>query len=279
MLKLVNQPPGTPASYPARDVVDAGFLQLVRYGILAHDDPLIVDSLRVVDAILKVDTPYGPCWRRYNHDGYGQRRDGGPFVTWGQGRPWPLLTGERGHYELAAGRDVRPFLRAMEQFSNGTGMLPEQIWDEDDLPDAHMRRGGPTGSATPLLWAHSEYLRLLRSRRDGSVFELIPEVADRYRRKPPQSRIEYWLPKHPIRQARKNHTLRICAPAPFRLHWSHAGETRWQDAESQPTGVGGEYVDLGSADFEPYTEFTFFWKDRGAWEGRNYRVDAYQENR
>ena len=72
---------------------------------------------------------------------------------------WPLLTGERGHYELAAAHDARPFLRAMEQFSNGTALLPEQIWDQADLPEANMRRGGPTGSANPLLWAHSEYLR------------------------------------------------------------------------------------------------------------------------
>ena len=69
-------------------------------------DPLIEDSLRVIDALLKTDFPAGPCWRRYNHDGYGQRDDGGAFVIWGVGRPWPLLTGERGHYELAAGRDA-----------------------------------------------------------------------------------------------------------------------------------------------------------------------------
>ena len=90
-----------------------------------------------------------------------------PYMHWGKGRPWPLLTGERGHYELAAGHDCRPLLHAMEQFSNGTCLLPEQIWDEADLPEAHLRCGGPTGSANPLLWAHSEYLRLLRSCHDG----------------------------------------------------------------------------------------------------------------
>jgi glucoamylase len=97
-------------------------------------------------------------------------------MQWGQGRGWPLLTGERGHYELAAGHDCRPFLHAMEQFSNGTCLLPEQIWDEADIPEAHPRRGGPTGSANPLLWAHSEYLRLLRSSHDGKVFDQIPEI-------------------------------------------------------------------------------------------------------
>ena len=97
-VRLPNQPPGSPAVYPARDIVDAGFLQLVRYGILPAHSSLVVESLRVVDAVLKTDLPQGPCWRRYNHDGYGQKPGGGPYESWGQGRPWPLLTGERGHY-------------------------------------------------------------------------------------------------------------------------------------------------------------------------------------
>jgi len=274
-LRIANQPPESASSYPARDVVDGGFLQLVRYGILAANDPLVVDSLRVIDKILKVDTPNGPCWHRYNHDGYGQRPDGGPFVKWGRGRVWPLLTGERGHYELAAGRDALPYLNAMERFSNGTGLLPEQVWDENDRPDVNLKRGGPTGSANPLLWAHSEYLRLLRSAHDRKVFDFIPEVAERYRNHVPRTSVEFWQPNHPISQARKGHTLRICASGPFRLHWSHAGDPVWQDVDSQRSGIGSEYVDLKPTDFDPRIEFTFFWKDRNAWEGRNFEVEAY----
>ena len=75
--------------FPAKDIVDAGFLELVRYGIRKPDDALIVDSLRVVDAVLKVETPFGPCWHRYNNDGYGQREDGGPFAGWGRGAVGP----------------------------------------------------------------------------------------------------------------------------------------------------------------------------------------------
>ena len=86
-----------------------------------------------MDAVLKADTPSGPCWHRYNHDGYGQKPDGGPYKRWGEGRPWPLLTGERAHYELAAGRDTRQLIEAMERFSNGTCLLPEQIWDAPDV--------------------------------------------------------------------------------------------------------------------------------------------------
>jgi len=271
-LKLTSQPPGSRSCYPARDICDAGFLQLVRYGILSPGDPLIVDSLKVIDAVLKVDTPAGPCWHRYNHDGYGQRPDGGPYSDWGQGRAWPLLTGERAHYELAAGRDCTGLIHAMEQFSNNTCLLPEQIWDEEDLPEAHLRRGGPTGSAAPLLWAHSEYLRLLRSAHDREVFDLIPEVAARYLRQAPKNQIEFWLPKHPIRQARKGHTLRIVASEPFRLRSSKDEWKTYRDDESHHTSVGGSYIDLVPTAIDSRVEFTFFWKTPARWEGRNHSV-------
>ena len=107
------------------------------------------------------------------------------------------------------------------------------------------------------------------------MFDLIPEVAERYRNGQRKATVEFWQPIHPIRHARKGHTLRICAPASFRLHWSPAGDAVWRDADSRPTGIGGEYVDLKPADFDPRIEFTFFWKDRGAWEGRNFEVEAY----
>src|ERR1017187_1282341 len=117
VLTVNNRAEGLDRSYPAREIVDAGFLELVRYGIRAADDAIIRESIRVVDATLKVDTPCGTCWRRYNNDGYGQREDGGPFVGSGKGRGWPLLTGERGHYELAAGRDARQYVRWLESFA------------------------------------------------------------------------------------------------------------------------------------------------------------------
>src|SRR6201997_1591040 len=72
-LTLANQPPGARYEFPAKEIVDAGFLELVRYGIRSANDPVIKDSLRIVDAVLKVETSHGPAWRRYNHDGYGQR--------------------------------------------------------------------------------------------------------------------------------------------------------------------------------------------------------------
>lgn len=273
-LKLTGQPPNSPHCFPARDIVDGGFLQLVRYGVMAADDPLIIESLRVVDATLKVQTPMGPCWRRYSHDGYGQKPDGGPFKEWGKGRPWPLLTGERGHYELAAGRDARPFLEALERFSNGTCLLPEQIWDQADLKEADLVFGGPTGSANPLMWAHSEYLRLLRSCHDGRVFDLITEVAHRYRDAKKNSHVEFWLPKHPIHEAKKYCTLRICTSEPFRLRWSADTWKTWHEGDSHSTSIGADYYDIEPGTFESEIEFTFFWTVREEWEGRNHKVRA-----
>ena len=271
-LAIVNRPPGTQQEFPAKDVVDAGFLELVRYGIRRADDPLVVDSLRVVDAVLKVDTPAGSCWRRYNHDGYGQRKDGGPYQGWGKGRAWPLLTGERAHYELAAGRDIAPLIRAMEGFASPTGLLPEQIWDEADRPGAHMILGGPTGAAMPLLWAHAEYVKLLRSVRDGSVFDRVLAVVDRYLspgrvRRP----LDVWKPNRQTRSVRPGSTLRIQAPVAFRLHVTLDEWHSVTDVVSTPTALRVQFVDVPvAAGQKAPIRFTFFWTEAGRWEGHDY---------
>jgi glucoamylase len=274
VITLSSQPPGDSGAFPAAEIVDAGFLQLVRYGILAPDDPLIQRSLKEVDDKLRMTTPAGVCWRRYNHDGYGQRPDGAAYDKWGKGRSWPLLAGERAHYELAAGNNCDSLVEAMEAFSGPTHLLPEQIWDEADLPEAGMRCGGPTGSAVPLCWAHSEYIRLLRSRKDGKVFDLIPEVTRRYGKKPPESRIEFWQFKHPLAQVKPNCVVRICAPEAFSLRWTGDNWVSWRDDESKASGIGAEFVDLPASAAANGVQFTFFWKTRDRWEGRNYEVKA-----
>ena len=152
----------------------------MRYGVRQADDPLMVDSLKVVDAVLKRGLPQGPGWLRYNWDGYGERPDGGPFQGWGKGRVWPLLTGERAHYELAAGKDITELIKTYEGFATGGQMMPEQVWDEANLPGTSLRLGQPAGSAVPLVWAHAEYLKLLRSAVDGKVFDRIDTVYERY---------------------------------------------------------------------------------------------------
>ncbi len=160
------------------EVVYSGFLDLVRFGVRAANDPLVQDSVRVVDSTLRVDTPRGPVWCCDNHDGDGQRGDGGPYLEWGVGRAWPLLTGERGHYELAAGRDPGPFLAAMERFAGKENLLTEQVWDEADRPELHLWRGLPTEAAMPLAWAHADTSRFFGPLPTGKSSTASPKCSN-----------------------------------------------------------------------------------------------------
>jgi glucoamylase len=273
-LTLANQPPGTRYEFPAKEIVDAGFLELVRYGIRSANDPVIKDSLRVVDAVLKVETPYGPAWRRYNHDGYGQRDDGTSYVGWGTGRPWPLLTGERGHYEIAAGRDPLPYLRALEYFSQGIGLIPEQIWDGPELPLQYLRFGGTTDAAMPLVWAHSEYVKLHRSAADHRVFDLVEPVYERYvTRSGDRKTMEIWKPNHQVQAVPAGTLLRIQADSPFLLHWTSDNWQHSVDTRSEGTEIGIEFVDILLPQHQKSPVwFTFLWLEDNNWEGKDYTV-------
>lgn len=275
-VRLPNLAPGAPDRFPASEVVDGGFLDLVRYGLRRADDPTVVDSLRVVDRVLRVETPFGPVWRRYNHDGYGETPDGGAYSTWGVGRAWPLLTGERGHYELAAGRDPQPQLETLERIATDNGLLPEQVWDEADRPERHLALGRPTEAAMPLAWAHAEYVKLLRSAHDRVVFDREPAVAERYLapgyRRPTR---EVWkFNRRPTTIAPEAH-LRIIADRPFRLRASADGWRTAANLDSIGTGVGLFYVDLeplGRAGLA--WRFTFYWPEPDRWEGTDFEVTA-----
>jgi glucoamylase len=282
-IAIANCPPGVQGVYPAKEIVDAGFLELVRHGIRRADDALVVDSLKVVDAVLKVSTPSGPCWHRYNHDSYGQRDDGGPFEGWGTGRAWPLLTGERAHYELAAGNDTKPFIRAMEHLASRTGLLPEQSWDCPDLPEGFMYFGRPTGSAMPLMWAHAEYIKLLRSVRDGNIFDRIPDVAARYLgMRPKHYTFEIWKPLRQVRSVKRGSVLRIQLPARFHLHWSDDEWNIAKDTSSLSTVLGVEYVDIPIASPQDMSSqdaalqrnirFSIFQLATDSWDDRDYVV-------
>ena len=275
MLTLANRPPGEPYQFPAKDVVDAGFLELVRYGIRPAGTPLMEDSLRVIDAVLKVETPFGPVWRRYNHDGYGPHADGQPYQGWGIGRAWPLLTGERAHYELAAGRDVNPLIATMQNFATQGGMLPEQVWDTADVPAAYMYLGKCAGSATPLMWAHAEYIKLLRSAADGQAFDRIPIVAERYLSQRGRKDLEVWKPLRRVRRIPAGSVLRVMAPGSFRLRWSADGGSTFRETASAESGLGPGFVDIQTqAGQTAPVQFAFAQSDSMLPDDTVYAVEA-----
>jgi len=158
-------------TWDEREIVDAGFLELVRLGITSPSDPLIVKSLPVVDKVIRVQTPNGATFYRYNHDGYGEKPDGRGFDGTGVGRLWIIFAGERGEYELAAGHDARPYLDTMQKMANAGGMLAEQVWDRPDSPKPWLKFGQGTGSATPLAWTNAQFIRLAIAIREGKLPE------------------------------------------------------------------------------------------------------------
>jgi glucoamylase len=166
-----------------RDIVDGGFLELVRLGVRRADHEPIVSSLPELDAVDKVSTPRGDMWRRYNHDSYGESQSDGSGWPAGRGnrvgRLWPLLSGERGEYELAAGRSATSHLQTMAKSANAGHLIPEQAWDRAD--QFGFTLGAPTGSAAPLNWAAAQYVRLALSVDARRPVETPAVVAARYR--------------------------------------------------------------------------------------------------
>lgn len=271
---LPNHPPGR-ETHPAADIVSPDVLTLVRYGLRAADDPRIVNTVRVIDRCCKVETPRGPAWHRYTDDGYGEHADGSPFDGMGVGRAWPLLTGERAHYELAAGRtdEARGLQHALERLAGDSGLLPEQVWDTDPIPDQGLFPGRPTGSAMPLVWAHAEYIKLRRSLHDGHVFDRPPQSARRYLRDRTRARHALWRMDQPRRALPAGKVLRLEVLRPARVRWTRDAWASHDDLDARDAGLGVFVADLPTEDLrEGAVQFTFHWTDEGRWEGRNFRV-------
>ncbi len=269
-----NRREGGSVSYDEEFAVD--FLQLVRFGLRAPTDALIRDSVKVADAILKTDTPKGPVWHRYNGDGYGEHDDGGAFDGTGRGRAWPLLTGERGHYELAAGNDPAPYLRAMAEMTGPCGMMPEQVWDSEALPAQRLFPGEPSGSAMPLAWAHAEFIKLMVSRHLGYPFDRPAAAWRRYGGRRPTIRYAIWCPHAQIARTVRGGTLVIALPRPARVHWGVDGWRNVSDGETTVAGLGGHAFEIGLSGLQHVrcVDFTYRWSDTQAWAGEDFRVEV-----
>jgi glucoamylase len=272
---IKNRPPDR-VTGPAAQMVSLDSLAFVRFGLRAPDDPRIVNTVKVVDATLKVDTPRGPAWHRYQGDAYGEHRDGGPYDGTGVGRAWPLLTGERAHYELAAGRaDVaRRLARAMETFAGESGLLPEQVWDSADIPARGLLIGHPTGGAMPLAWAHAEYVKLCRSLHDGEIFDRPPQTVERYLRNKTASHRVTWRFNNKVRTMAAGKVLRVETLVPCLVHWSFDGWRTVHDDETRDSTLGVHVVDLATGHLGPGAriDMTFYWPEADRWEGTDYLV-------
>jgi glucoamylase len=273
---IKNRPPGQDHEI-ASHIVSPDALALVRFGLRAPDDPRILNTLRVIDALLAVELPQGPCWYRYNGDGYGEHNDGSPFDGNGIGRPWPLLAGERAHYAVAAGHpdEAKALLTVIEGSTIGESRsIPEQVWDAADIPALELFRGKPSGSACPLVWAHSEYIKLVRSIRDGKIFDQPPQTVQRYLVEKRQRTIFGWRMNNKTRSIPRGKVLRIVLISPATVHWSIDGWKTSQDTKTRDCGLGIHTLDLPTASLPVGGQavFTFLWAKENRWEGTDYTV-------
>ncbi|MES2123864.1 MAG: glucan 1,4-alpha-glucosidase [Gemmatimonadota bacterium] len=264
------------ASANTVEVVSPDALALVRFGLRRADDPRILNTVAVIDAELKTEFPVGPAWKRYRQDGYGEHTDSSAFDGTGIGRPWPLLTGERAAYEFAAGRrdEAARLTQTMAGFANHGGLLPEQIWDGTDDEAAELWHGKPAGSAMPLVWAHAEYVRMLRTLRDGVVFAMPPQAKARYcDATPPASRFPWSFSLQAV-QMPPGQVLRITLQEPATVRWSSDDWATWSDAVTHDPGLGSHIVDLDLSSLPDggAVTFTMRWTGPDRWEGRNFTI-------
>jgi glucoamylase len=275
LIPIRNRPDGNEA-LEAGLLVSPDALAYVRFGLRAADDPRILNTVAAIDALLKRELPAGPYWHRYNDDGYGEHADGTPFNGSGIGRLWPLLTGERAHYEIAAGRleEARRLLATFEASASAGGLLPEQIWDSQDIPERELFLGRPSGSAMPLVWAHAEHIKLLRSLRDGAVFDMPPQAHARYVKRTPKPAPIVWRTTSKVSRIAVGRVLRLEFLEPASVHWSSDNWITTTDSECRATGLGTFICDLPTRSLAAGSElrFTMLWTQQGKWEGADYIV-------
>ncbi len=232
--------------------------------------------MKAIDAVLKRDLPAGPYWYRYNLDGYGEHADGRPFDGAGIGRLWPLLTGERAHYELAAGRfdEARRLLGTLESSASAGGLLPEQMWDSEDIPSRELFLGRPSGSAMPLAWAHAEHIKLLRSLRDQAVFDMPPQTHARYISSKPEPAPQCWRVTSKISKISPGQKLRLEFLEQAQVRWTTDNWSTNTDTNTKATGLGTYICDLPTRSLRPgsIVRFTFFWTQKNTWQGSNFEV-------
>ncbi len=249
----------------------------MRFGLRAADDPRILNTVKAIDALLRRDLPSGSYWYRYNSDGYGEHADGGPFDGAGIGRLWPLLTGERAHYELAAGRpeEAKRLLAALEASASTGGLLPEQIWDSEDVPRRELFLGRPSGSAMPLVWAHAEHIKLLRSIRDGAIFDMPLQTLNRYVNNKPAPAPIVWQITSKVAGIAAGRVLRLEFSDAARIHWSTDNWKTISDRDATVTGLGTYICDLPTERLAPadIVRFTIFWPKQNRWEGTDFQVE------
>ena len=275
LIQVRNHEAGSGA-IAANELISTDAIALVRFGLRAPDDPRMLSTIAVIDRLLKVELPQGPGWHRYNLDGYGEKADGSPFDGVGIGRAWPLLAGERAHYALAAGRrgEAEALLATIEAQTSPGGLFPEQVWDAAPIPERDLQPGKPTGSAMPLVWAHAEYVKLLRSLADGRVFDMPPHTARRYLGKTPSARCRPWREDCPAASVLSGQILRLDLATESIVRYTRDDWKTQADVATSATVLGLHIAELPTAGMAVGDKLVFTWRRKAdeVWRGRDFEA-------
>jgi glucoamylase len=265
---------GDPDHRPTQGATAPEFLELVRFGLRRPKDERILRSLQAVDASLKVSLPAGPGWRRYTGDLYGEHDDGTPWDGSGRGRPWPVLTGERARHFFSMGLPAAELVRSLEGFAGAGLMLPEQVWDAADIPNHRLEFGRATGSASPLGWAHAEYLELLVTIALAGFPDIVLPARKRYTEGASHEPAFVWSHKHQITSLTPGRRLRVQLPRPGAVHYSFDEWKTFSDVEATDTTLGVWVAEIPSNKLAAGSEFQWTAHYMTGWEGKNYTISV-----
>jgi len=255
----------------ASALVSMDFSYLTRLGLRDAHDPRIRDSVKVADTLLRVETPSGPVFRRYNEDGYGEKADGSAFDGNGVGRLWPILTGERGHLALALGEEPLLYLETMLRCASAGGLLPEQVWDAAPVPARGLVAGRPTGSAMPLLWAHAEFLKLFVALESKRPIELLEAVEARYS-VPRAAERWHWRTEAAFTKLAAGRSIAIEDRRPFTLRYGFDGWRSPCDRAAERGRFDIWRVIFTSVELEAHSVIDFTRCFESGWEGTDHYV-------
>ena len=252
--------------------ISPDFLELVRYGLRRPKDDRVMRSLQGVDGLLKVSLPAGPSWRRYAGDAYGEHDDGAPWDGSGRGRAWPVLTAERARHFISMGFPAAELVRTIEGFAGASLMLPEQLWDAADIPDRGLQVGRPSGSASPLGWAHAEYLELLVTTALAGFPDIVVPARRRYTEGPVQEPAFVWSHKHQIGRIAAGRRLRVQLPRPGSIHYSFDDWKTYTEIEAADTTLGVWVAEIPCSKLVPGASFSWTAHYGTGWEGKNFTL-------
>ncbi|MEO8744950.1 MAG: glycoside hydrolase family 15 protein [Candidatus Dormiibacterota bacterium] len=263
---------GDPDHRPTEGAVAPEFLELVRYGLRRPKDERILRSLQSVDTSLKASLPAGPSWRRYVGDVYGEHDDGSPWDGSGKGRPWPVLTGERARHFFSMGLPAAELVRTLEGFAGQGLMLPEQVWDAADIPSRGLQFGQPNGSATPLGWAHAEYLELLVTIALAGFPDIVMPARRRYTEGHAQEPAFVWSHKHQITRIVAGRRLRVQLPRPGAVHYTFDEWQTFEEVEALDTTLGVWVAEIPCNKMPRGSDFSWTAHYVTGREGKNFTV-------